>query len=226
MPPSVATAPRAAQLQAAASLAHPCGYQAVHVTSSLPNVRSHRHTPGRLALVRPRRLAVAAAAPAQEQLSEQQEESPLQPFLRWLVANGTSSSVPMLSCMLGKGAMHSAAAAVVLLRRCLHVQASQGPAAACCRPLAPCCHAAAGVEGVGAADSKVALYQGEGGERGVVSMAPIAGAAGAGGASWPRLRPWPGRGDMLQREGEGLRHMGAGAETKGWVRTRLQLETC
>ncbi|PRW44382.1 Histone-lysine N-methyltransferase setd3 [Chlorella sorokiniana] len=70
-------------------------------------VRQARRTP---------RLAVATAAAGPE-AAPQQQESALQPFLRWAIANG--------------------------------------------------------VEGVGAADSKIALYEGEGGERGVVALQPI-----------------------------------------------------
>ncbi|KAL4428352.1 hypothetical protein ABPG75_002441 [Micractinium tetrahymenae] len=116
-----ATAPRAAYLRTAAPLAHRCSYRAVNVPCSSCIVRSKQQlTLRRLAAVwpvRPLTVAGAAQAAAQEQPAAQ-EESALQSFLRWLIANG--------------------------------------------------------VEGVGAADSKIALYQGEAGERGVVSLAPIA----------------------------------------------------
>lgn len=64
----------------------------------------------------------------------------------------------------------------------LHSPASQHPLALCAASLlATAAAAAAGVEGVGTADSKIALYEGEGGERGVVALQPISG----GGRRWP-----------------------------------------
>lgn len=100
------TAPRAVQRHKAACLAHLRGSRAVLNLCSLANARSNGEKPSRLALGRPlRRLAAAEAAqaPAVGQPAGQQEESTLQSFLRWLVANGTHSGLT-LTCVLGQRA--------------------------------------------------------------------------------------------------------------------------
>ncbi len=84
-----------------------------------------------------------------------------------------------------------------------------------------CLRLPAGVEGVGTADSKVALYEGEGGERGVLSMAPLAGAL------WCRQ---PARacalphGMLAHKDVQGRYQRGASADCERRVHAGVQAE--